>query len=162
MGVDYNVELAVGFRLDNDQLQKKFMRKEPVIKRTEPRFDQRTGKRMAPEVVLEGGATYFEFKGERLDDLEQLVDAICRRVQAEQWMGGSMFGDEPFEFEYVVGPRIERIKNDREDGHITVSGEVEFNTLIGSRRALRRIKRSLAKLGIRTGEAVVVPLLFIC
>jgi hypothetical protein len=77
MGVDFYAQVHVGWRIPVKEFEKKTRVVDPAITHEEPRFDPKSGKPVAPEVIVDKEEGFFwTFKGDHYDDLYDLSGAF--------------------------------------------------------------------------------------
>lgn len=159
MGIDYSSSVAIGFRVDADDLQV-FSKELPEKSHMEERFDPKSGKSIGKvKVVDEEERTSWVLNGEEFDHRSELVDAICGKVNAQSWMDGSFYDDDE-NMNYVIGPNFPR-KNVRDEGKLTIDGELTLGQVVELQPEIDRIRTELAKLGLKVGAPVITSTLLV-
>jgi hypothetical protein len=81
VGIDFDANLAIGFLLTEDEVERPFMKHVPEVWHHEVRFNEKTGQPFQLKVVDTEEGDYTLFKGEDLTgDPIQIVEAICKEL----------------------------------------------------------------------------------
>lgn len=154
MGIDYSVHLGIGYILDREDIIAPFRVEIPEKFHMEDRFDSKTGKKLAPEkVVDEEGGEEFEYKGTRYEMEYELFEAMAEDLECcIDNCGGYTDGET-----IRVTLDVETDDSGIDDGRFTVGGAVSFADVTAMRAQLTALKKKFKKLGIDLGEAKVFP-----
>lgn len=154
MGIDYSVNLGIGYILDREDIIAPFRVEVPEKFHMEDRFDPKTGKKLAPvKVVDEEGGEEFEYKGERHEDSYELFQAIGEDLGCNIDNCGGYTDGETIR----VTLEIETDDSGVDDGMFTVGGAASFDDVTAKRAELKELKKRFKKLGIDLGEPKVFP-----
>lgn len=154
MSIDYSFGLMVGFRFSPGELDDVFGKKVPEKSHMEDRFDPKTGKKLAPEKVVdrEAGLVYV-FQGKELEDgeyhvYEELANAIAGHVGCNYDISGCDGNDM-----VIFGPSIKYMEEGTDWGHIGTSGPLPLDAVVKAAPKLKQIATKLKKLGLVPGKA---------
>jgi hypothetical protein len=160
MSIDYTIKLAVGYIIPEEELTRAFGKVTPPKTHMEDRFDPKSGKKLAPEEVVDHhGYTTITYKGKVVEDGEnQLAEDIAKDLDCGLWLHGSSMSGE---MSYVFGPNLEKLykpydSNELNEGHLTAEGIVPFALLTECGSALGTIRKALKELGLNPGEPMVL------
>jgi len=158
MSIDYSFELALGFRVTREEVEKLFGQKLPEKSHTEPRYDSKTGERLDDVQVLDDEAELqLIWNSVEYDSCEELLDTVFGTIGVEVHLGGSQLSDEEH---YIIGPGL-ATTGDREDidSHITLGADVIPSDMLAAISVLPSIERFMKRLGFDTSEG---PTITIC
>lgn len=154
MGIDYSVNLGIGYIIDSEDLFAPFRVDIPEKSHMEDRFDPKTGKKIAPvKVVDEEACEEYEYKGKRYEDVYDLSHALAKDLECGiSNNGGYSDGDT-----YYVTVDVATDDSGLEEGRFIVGGAAKFDDVTAMRAQLTKLKKAFKKLGIDLGEAKVFP-----
>jgi len=164
MGIDYTVRLAVGFRISDADLMKRFAKKEPEKSHMEKRFDPKTGKRLKDEKVIdyEGGEFLYDIDGKEETDETSLLEQICEKIggKVTYVFDGTGYNDVT---EYIIGPDLPEVGEAYEDGKVTVHAGCSLADFGVAVQDLARIRKALGRIfDLDIPPAEVVPAVWVC
>lgn len=154
MGIDYGCYLGIGFITDKETVLAPFRKVLPEVSHMEDRFDQKTGKKLAPvKVVDEGEGEEFVFDGRHYDDDFELFEAIGKKLNCSIGdTGGYTEGTTVY-----IEVDVDTDDGGVDDGRFTVGGAATFADVTALRAQLTKLKRDFKKLGIELDEPMVFP-----
>lgn len=154
MGIDYSVNLGIGYILDQEDIIAPFRVEVPEKFHMEDRFDPKTGKKIAPVKVIDAEAgEEYEYKGERFEDTYELFERLGSELGCDINNCGGYSDGETIR----VTLDVDTDESGIDDGRFTVGGAAKFDDVTALRAQLTKLKKDFKKLGIDLGEAKVFP-----
>jgi hypothetical protein len=162
MGVEYYADVGFGFVVSMKALDKGFLRTRKPKFEMQPRYNERTGERMADvEVEVERGYDYYLLDGEEYDsqDLYGFADAIAQKVGAHE---GCIIGDQncgPEHLDIAFCVSVKRVpKTGFDGGKFNVGSDYYLTDLFSKTHKFPKIQAALRKLGLKVGAPRVVQI----
>jgi hypothetical protein len=160
MGTDYSSNIAFGFRILASKIEKIFAKVIPGKKHVEQRFDQKTGKRISDEVVVDQEEkTTYEFDGKEYEVVDELVDAICKKLGCSRSIIG--IPGQGDDIDYVFGVKMDEsseIETGTDGGRADFGNSYRYTDVLLLESSLTILKAKLRGYKIPVGEATV----FLC
>ena len=152
MGIDRDYCLAIGYEVNESVIEDLFLRESPEKSHMEPRWDPRTGERVADEKVIdERTEQVFIYQGHEFAFLEELLDKVCSDHDMNYWIHGW-----ECDRDFVIGPNFAGLREDLSlEATPNVTGRFEMKDIPRVVHELERIKKVLTDLGLEVGIPVV-------
>ncbi len=159
MGIDYECGTAIGFRFTHEELCKPFKQEVAEVSHLEDRFDPKTGKRIAPAVVVDvlGGESLF-LDGEEFEHWQDLSQAVADKLDCRLWIDGDMNGDDP---SFVFGLTPVREEAGEDFGPVSTGDHYSFADVAKLGPRLKSLKKRLEALGLEPNEARIYSTCFV-
>jgi len=155
MGISYRFELAIGFEVSMEEVDRVFGHTTDEVCHMEDRYDPRTGERLEPVLVRDQQSErVLMFDGLEVDEwligdeLAGLLDCDVHRIDPY---------DGPV-LAFVFGPHMKMNEEDAlDDYHAGCSGSVYVDDIVTGKFAteLKRIEERLHALGFEVGRPKV-------
>jgi len=151
MGVEYSVEIKVGYVFDLYELIRPFEKIKPEESHLEPRWDQKTGKEIKPEKVIDSDEeVFYEFDGTYETEEELLEDIASRAGCHYHVYGDFVSGDVSWVIFGLNRPALKQIEEDFDINHnLRIGGAVTYQSVVAQAKALEKLGNKLKSLGIK-------------
>jgi hypothetical protein len=163
MSTDYSFGVGAGFELAFRQIVKKYGRKLPEKSHTEDRYDSKTGKKLAPEKVVDRPAgTMVVIDGQEIDPAEdpwKVAEALEKVLRADILLvndnpNGVDEGDILLVRPESVG--LDDVSTECLDyGRVTADGGYSLEQLAAELPKFKELGIRLKKLGFKVGKPMV-------
>ena len=154
---EYYANVAFGYVISRDVIDKKFIETIPDKTETQPRWDPKTGDPIEPEVVItEHGGDIYVIDGEDCGEgILDFLDAFAAIVGADE-AGVVDEGDDEASHVYVgISPKSVP-KTGLTGSRFSVGSDYYLADLIARADKLPAIREKLKKLDLKAGEARVI------
>jgi len=161
MGTDLSFGTAIGYDFTLAEINKAFGVKALEESHMEKRFDKKSGKKIAPEKVIDHPARLvYKFDDETIEaedpdygsDHEGLCDKIALHLKCE-WCHSYYYGEEEATRIYFMPKMPKPLDDGACFGHIDTDGPLPFDAVVKMAPKMKKLAAGLKKLGLKPGKA---------
>lgn len=158
MGIDYSFWLVIGYKINSADLPKSMIKYTEEKFHMEDRYNQRTGKKLAPVKVIdeEGGEDVYLVNGKECEYTYEFADALADELGCSVEIDHEYSGQE---FTIMFSIEFKTTGEDDVDwDRVSTGCSILFDdaTSTKARAAVKKLGKDLKKLGIDPGPAKIL------